>query len=202
MFAGDNQDLVVAGNLNVIFMPAATVTNWADYGLRLPTLNAAGDAAAPSVLTCPNRPNLPSLNAGQYTLGYAYLGGMTNWNNDVAGIVTAASPVKLANSKPSWALAADFVRKINNTGAAGSWNLDTAPGNPSSGDANLPAHKGGGGLPAGGNEIFADGSARWVKAADMRMIHSYAGAYTRYIYFMQDDLGALEPSRGSLTPIK
>jgi len=197
MYAGDNQDLVIAGTNNVLLMSATTVTNWAGYGLKLPTLNAAGDAAAPSVLTCPNRPNLPSLNGGQYTFGYTYLGGLTIWNNDVAGSVTAASPIKLATSQPSWALAADFVRKINNTGASGSWNLDIAPGNPSSGDANLPAHKSGGGLPAGGNEIFADGSARWVKAGDMRMIHSYTGAYTRYIYFMQDDLGALEPSRGS-----
>jgi len=198
LYAGDNEDRVITtGSANVIFMPAVTVTNWAGYGLKLPILNATGDAAASSVMACPNRSRLPSLNAGQYTLGYAYLGGMTNWNNPVAGgSIIAASPIKLASSKPSWALAADFVRKCNN-----SWSYDPTPTSAASGDGSLPAHKNKG-LPAGGSEVFADCSARWVKAADMRMIHTYTGAYTRDIYFIQDDLGALEPFRSSLLKVQ
>lgn len=201
IYAGDNQDRVITtGSPNVIFMLAITVTNWADTGLKMPVLNPTGEAAAPSVLACPNRPGLPSLNSAvnQFTLGYAYLGGMTNWNNSVAGSVTAASPIKLATSKPSWALAADFVRKMNN-----SWSLDNGAGNPGSGDGNLPAHKTKGALPAGGNEVFADGSGRWIKAGDMRLIHTYSTSVaSREIYFMQDDLGVLEPVRGSLKTIQ
>jgi prepilin-type N-terminal cleavage/methylation domain-containing protein len=205
IYAGDNQDKVVTtGSENVIYMDANSVTNWAATGLKLPTMSPGAVpnwATGPSLLSCPNRPGLPSLNAttggNQYTFGYAYLGGMATWNNDVAGTVTAASPIKLSTSKPSWALSADFVRKCNN-----SWTYDPQAGNLGSGDANLPAHKSGGGLPSGGNEAFADGSGRWVKALDMRMIHSYSGTYTRDIYFMQDDLGALEPYRGRLTQIQ
>ena len=205
IYAGDNQDKVVStGSPNVVLMDATSVTNWANTGLKMPALTTGPTpnwAVAPSVLACPNRPGLPSLNAtgggDQFTFGYAYLGGMTTWNNNVAGSVTAASPIKLANAKASWALAADFVRKCVN-----SWNFDAQPGNAASGDGNLPAHKSGGGLPAGGNEVFADGSARWVKASEMRLIHTYTGAYTREVYFMQDDLGALEPSRGNLTPVR
>lgn len=124
---------------------------------------------------------------------------MTNWDNNVypGGNVTAASPIKLANAKPSWTMAADFVRSCNN-----SWSFDPDAGVAASGDGNLPAHAAKGGLPAGGNEVFSDCSARWVRAADMRLIHSYSGAYTRNIYFIQDDLGALEPYRSSLTPIE
>jgi hypothetical protein len=129
-----------------------------------------------------------------------YLGGMTTWNNNIAGSVVAASPIKLATSKPSWTLAADFVRKISSGGPG--WSFDPYSTDPNSGDGHLPAHRDAGGLPAGGNEVFADGSARWVKARDMRLIHSYSGAYTREVYFMQDDLGALEPSRNSLTKIQ
>ena len=207
IYAGDNRDRVIAtGSPNVIYMPAATVTNWADSGLKMPSLQPGptpNAAAGPSVLSCPERPGLPSLNAtsggDQYTLGYAYLGGMTTWNNDVAGSVRAASPIKLSNAKPSWALAADFVRKINHSDPS---SFDPQAGNPASGDRNLPAHKGSGGLPAGGNEVFADGSGRWVKASDMRMITQYSGAYTRQIYFMQDDLGDLERYRNNLTRIQ
>jgi len=204
IYAGDSSDKVIStGSPNVIFMDATSVTNWAANGLQMPVLTpgAAPNAAiAPSVLSCPNRPGLPSLNipagVSQFTLGYAYLGGMATWNNDVAGSVVAASPIKLASSKPSWALAADFVRKCN-----GSWSFDPQVGIAASGDGNLPAHKKGG-LPAGGNEVFADGSARWVKALDMRLIHRYVGAYTRDVYFMQDDLGALESSHSSLTTVQ
>jgi prepilin-type N-terminal cleavage/methylation domain-containing protein len=206
IYAGDNQDRVVTtASANVIYMPATSVTNWANSGLKMPVLTTGptpSSAVAPSVLACPNRPGLPSLNAtaggDQYTFGYAYLGGMTTWNNSAApgGSVTAASPIKLASSKPSWALGADFVRKCNN-----SWSFDPQAGSAASGDGNLPAHKKGV-LPAGGNEVFADGSARWVKASDMRLIHQYTGAYTREVYFMQDDLGALEPYRNSLTRVQ
>jgi len=204
IYAGDNQDKVVStGSPNVIFMPAISVTNWANAGLKMPVLApgpAPNAAAAPSVLACPNRPGLPSLNAtaggDQFTLGYAYLGGMTNWNNNVAGSVAAASPIKLASAKPSWALAADFVRKCNN-----SWSFDPQAGNTASGDGNLPSHPSKA-LPAGGNEVFADGSAHWVKASDMRLIHQYSGAYNREVYFMQDDLGALESQRNNLTKIQ
>lgn len=67
---------------------------------------------------------------------------------------------------------------------------------------NLTAHKSvGDGIPAGGNEVFIDGSARWVKANEMRFIHSWnPGA--RELYFIQDDLGALELQRNNLKKIQ
>jgi prepilin-type N-terminal cleavage/methylation domain-containing protein len=201
MYAGDNNDRVIVGNNNVILLDVSGVAAWAENGLKFNTNVLTGSGTA-NVLSCPNRPGLASRNSavGQYTLGYMYLGGLTNWNNNVAGSVVSASPVKLANSKASWMLAADFVRRITSGGPG--WSYDPYPTDPNSGDGRLPAHKGVAGLPDGGNEVFADGSARWVKAKDMRLIHSYSGAFTREIYFMQDDLGALEPRRGSLTTIK
>jgi len=56
-------------------------------------------------------------------------------------------------------------------------------------------------VPPGGNELFIDGSARWVKAKEMmRFIHSWSVNYE--LYFYQDDLGALEPQRASLKTVK
>lgn len=201
VYAGDNNDKVVplANQNNYIYIDGPTMTSWSQYGLKLPIAGADG-LPGPNVWSCPNRPGLAALNSstGDYTLGYVYLGGLTNWLNDKAGTVTAASPVKLSSSKPTWMLAADFVRKMNN-----SWSYDPYSTNANSGDGSLPAHNNGG-LPAGGNEVFADGSARWVKAADMRMISAYvtAAGTPRFIYFIQDDLGDLEPYRGVLTPVK
>ena len=65
----------------------------------------------------------------------------------------------------------------------------------------LPAHKNpGSAVPPGGNEVFIDGSARWVKAKGaMMFIHSWAA--NRELYFFQEDLGALEPYRASLKKV-
>jgi len=51
-----------------------------------------------------------------------------------------------------------------------------------------------GNVPAGGNEVFIDGSARWIKASGTMMyLHSWAdpsiSPTPRYLYFWQDDLG-------------
>lgn len=201
MYAGDNQEKVVpmTDQRNFIRIDNASIAIWASYGLKLPTVDAAtGVSTGPNVWSCPNRPNLASFNTPDWTLGYMYLGGLTNWYNDRAGTVTAASPVKLTTSKPSWMLAADFIRKVN-----GTWSVPNSTVTLASGDRDLPAHKKGA-LPAGGNEVFADGSARWVKAADMCMITTYttSSGIIRECYFMQDNLGALEPFRGTLTTVQ
>ena len=83
-------------------------------------------------------------------------------------------------------IAADFVCKFG-----GLWS-DNANQPPPSGFSNLPAHKDKSGLPAGGNEVFSDGSAQWISAKKMYFIHSWNN--TREIYFWQDDLGTLNPA--------
>ena len=91
-------------------------------------------------------------------------------------------------------LAADLIIKFG-----GLWG-DNLNNPPPSGFSNLPAHKEGN-RPAGGNEVFADGSARWVKAKGMYFLHSW-NVGSRELYFHQDDLGKdLEPFRSGLTRI-
>ena len=64
------------------------------------------------------------------------------------------------------------------------WGDASQPAN--SGWANLPAHKTSGNLPAGGNEVFADGSVAWIDARDMFSV--YTGP-SRYFYFFQSNWG-------------
>ena len=64
----------------------------------------------------------------------------------------------------------------------------------------LPAHKSSTGpLPTGGNEVFIDGSARWIKARTMLFIHFWSTARPLYCY--QEDLGVLEPQRSKLAKV-
>jgi prepilin-type N-terminal cleavage/methylation domain-containing protein len=172
---------------------------WGNVGLKL----TQGTAPKNHAWSCPNRPGLPDFNPSsqQWTLGYQYYGGVDRWYNDVrTDGVKSASPVKLSISKPSWMLAADLVIWYSQ-GDAGGWRSRPVTDDPPGGFSNLPPHKRTrNALPAGGNQVFTDGSARWVKAQDMRFIHSWAPG-TRNLFFYQDDLGELEPFRKFLKTV-
>jgi prepilin-type N-terminal cleavage/methylation domain-containing protein len=145
---------------------------------------------ARSVWTCPNRPDLPVYEPAypQWVLGYQYLGGVTNWTNP-AGQFASRSPVKVANSKAGWCLAADCTMKIN-----GSWGGQDPDPTRQYVYAKMPQHLSCGkasGVPQGGNNLYIDGSARWVKFEKMYFLHSW-NTTDRIAYWYQDDLGACD----------
>ena len=157
--------------------------NAKNYGST--TINGLVVASAPTIWTCPDRPTLPAPNAwpnpATWSLGYAYYGGITNWNWG-ANKYVSASPIKTSSSKATWMLASDLVVKIG-----GAWSDPAAAAN--TGTYNLPAHAQAG-LPAGGNEVFADGSVSWIKANQMYNFYTATGAKTYNFYFYQQDIGS------------
>jgi hypothetical protein len=125
-------------------------------------------------------------------IGYQYYGGIATWKNTL-GTFRSASPIKTTLSKPGWMVAADLVARPD----AAHWGDPTWTG----GWANLPAHRDSGSLvPPGGNELFIDGSARWIKASGA-MTFNHSWAVNRELYFYQDDLGELEPRRAQLKTV-
>ena len=187
MYASDNQDYVPPASNNVF--PIQVNTNqvamsvWASVGVSVAQTNG------PSVWDCPDRPGFPKLSGTQIVTAYQYYGGITNWINNL-GSHPSASPVKMALSKSTWMLAADVVAQPDGS----DW---TMPGTDSpdnlSGWSYLPAHRDSGLHPAGANEVFADGSARWIQTKGiMRFLHSWADPSDpspRRLYFYQEDLG-------------
>ena len=136
-----------------------------------------------SIWTCPNRPTLPLFDTtyNQWDIGYQYFGGMTNWNNQPVGNMPSFSPVNLGRSKPWWVIAADCVVECEN-GWGQPTTLYAVQSYP-----DLPPHRKGssGNFPAGGNEVFVDGSAQWIKIDEMRLLTSWDFA-NRKFYFWQD----------------
>jgi hypothetical protein len=154
-----------------------------------------------SVWTCPNRPGFPLYEPSypQYDIGYQYFGRITLWMNPAFPSGTPAySPVKLSLAKAAWCLAADCICKID-----GSWGL---PNDSADRDdiiySNTPQQHGPNILPVGGNEVFTDGSARWIKFQTMYYLTTWTTDGTRVYYFHQDGLPAVINTLGVLTQLK
>jgi len=180
MYANENGDKVVEARQQTVQLCVDPPQRdlWAQAGLSIST-NTTG-----SVWTCPNRPTFPSYEPdyNQFVIGYQYFGGIRTWLNP-AGSFESRSPIKLSQAKPGWCLAADAMMKIDGTWGGG---RDTSY-------KDMPQHGNRkDGPPDGGNEVFADGSARWVRFKGTYYLHSWTGGADRMAYFFQDDLGACD----------
>ena len=188
IYAGDNKDYVVQalGGYMPLLIPTNTLTSGSVSG----TWKAMGmDISNPNgVWACPGRPGYPLVVGANIGIGYMYFGGITHAAGWVGG--KSLSPVKTSQSKPSWMLCADVIAKPNI--AATSWVI---PGPAASGWEVLPTHPTRNQTPAGGNEVFIDGSARWVPARDMFFLYGWTAP--RAFYFYQDDLPAVPLTRPS-----
>lgn len=193
---------IYAGDYNDFVMPTA-ITN----GSACPyIINDLGETVSKSVglivstnsanvWDCPNRPGLPAFEksgtgADQWDIGYCYFGGITNWYPGGNGPFQGYSPIRLGKSQPSWCLAADSLEWYNNK-----WNVQNISGRPPL-YQNIPPHLASGGQAAGGNEVFADGSASWIRFQDMWRLTAYIGGEfsPTQIYFYED------PSASAFSP--
>ncbi len=172
LYAGDNSDkLVIARQERVqVCIDPPERSLWASLGLNIQT-------NANSIWTCPNRPKFPTYEAEypQFVIGYQYFGGIKQWSNPL-GTFASRSPVKLGTAKPGWCVAADAVMKIDSKWGGG---RDTAY-------EHMPPHRSANGLPQGGNQVYADGSAAWAKFETMYYFHSWSTDGSRIAYWYQD----------------
>jgi prepilin-type N-terminal cleavage/methylation domain-containing protein len=173
LYAGDYGDKVAPGNKVL----GGTGANYVQDAINTNIVAAMSSylkvqTNAISVWACPNRsqvlPYYDSANS-QFLIGYSYMGGMTNWANSNVPY----SPVKLGTSNPWWVLASDGNLRV---GATWAGQLVT-PGSATYNEyAFIPPHPNRGSVPAGGNEVFADGSAAWCQFVTMHRFNNYSGA--------------------------
>jgi prepilin-type N-terminal cleavage/methylation domain-containing protein len=180
VYAGDFGDYVLPMRANVpITLSDPGAQSAKGVGLVVQSNSA-------SIWCCPDRQNLPqyegSASPPQWDIGYAYLGGLTNWTTS-SGTFAGRSPIKLGLSKSYWVLAADSLIKMGTTWA--SQAVQTT-------DpryfvyANIPPHLSGRN-PAGGNEAFADGSGQWRKFDSWYRFTYWSGEYGQtYVYWSQE----------------
>ncbi|HLP76918.1 MAG TPA: prepilin-type N-terminal cleavage/methylation domain-containing protein [Candidatus Paceibacterota bacterium] len=201
MYAGDYNDTVFApfgGNISV-GLDAGLIPTLKNYGMVIKT-NASEQN---NVWSCPTRNFLPRLEPGSTTalaIGYQYLGGLTEWRNPAGVFAHPPSPVKLGNSKPNWCLVAEANARYTASiaGAPPGWGADGyVAGQP----IRVPHARTGKKHPDGGNILFADGSARWIKFENMLFMHSWDPGSAR-LFAYQEDWGSLNLTANQLTTMK
>jgi prepilin-type N-terminal cleavage/methylation domain-containing protein len=193
VYAGDNEEKVVSSRMMANPAGGGNVFNQIALNpldasaAKTVNLVAQAQTNGPSIWACPARQDFAvqySTANNQWDIGYQYFGGNTNWINAVypSGL-QSLSPVVLARSKPHWCLAADVEVKVG-----GVWGGQIDPSDIQNEPplyVSLPVHLKGSRYPAGGNEVFVDGSAQWIKIDDMRALTTFRKS-DRTFYFYQD----------------
>lgn len=201
VYAGNYNDLVLSLEYGTdgVGVPNALV-NPAAGEASVVGLNINSNTA--SVWACPNRPNLPFFDSvyNQWVIGYEYFGGLTNWYPaNPSTPYPSHSPVKLGNARPGWVLAADSNIKM---GSANLWAGNAVPVSNARYYvyANIPPHPNNG-IPAGGNEVCADGSAGWRQFNTMLHYTMWSGSFDAdtEVYWNQDT-SDFDPTLTSLLP--
>jgi prepilin-type N-terminal cleavage/methylation domain-containing protein len=178
VYALDNNDKVLRVRQNVL----NTLTDPGAGAAKTVGLNVESNSA--TIWNCPNRNRAGSLpiqegtadpapDNTQWVIGYTYVGGLPNWVTP-QGTFKSYSPVKLAAARPHWVLGADALIKIGNNWAENDPSAKASPRYFLYADS--PPHKKAKG-PAGGNEVFADGSASWRNFDTWYRFATRAGAF-------------------------
>jgi prepilin-type N-terminal cleavage/methylation domain-containing protein len=181
VYAGDNNDYVLPLRANVpitLTDPGASAAKSVGLDVQL--------NPSTTIWTCPYRKSLPTYEGNasppQWVVGYSYFGGLTNWATPVGNFI-GHSPIKLGTSRSQWVLASDALIKMGTTWA----DQAVMQSDPRYYIyANCPPHKKGT-APAGGYEVFADGSAA-KRSFDSWYRYTYwAGAYGQtFVYWAQE----------------
>jgi prepilin-type N-terminal cleavage/methylation domain-containing protein len=200
VYAGNNNDYVVSALPALTNVPPTTPQTFNQTAINPPEANMAKDVNldvtdtnTASIWCCPDLSDYgTSYNANpggtggpQWQIGYQYFGGIYWWWNSwyPGGYIPSASPIKLANSRAVWVLAADLICKY--TGGTGNpWGASTG--------GSVAHQRSGSQFPDGGNHLTVDGSVHWIKWENTLAITSFASGTYKY-YFYQDDFGSINP---------
>lgn len=188
VYAGDANDRVVEARYGVTGGGARV---YVQLAINPPEQSLAATVSlnitsnAPSVWRCASIGNsLPRYYGDpyyQWTIGYQYYGGITNWLNPAfPGGIASFSPVKLTQAKPGWVLAADPLTISSVSGEPRNW----AWWNP---DGIVPHRRGSRAFPDGGQHLRADGSVSWVKIERTRYVSTWSPG-VRDCFVFQDDV--------------
>ena len=206
IYAGDNDDYLLPAKMDPgprfvqlgIIDPGGQQSR--ELGLDRSRTNGTSIWACPSL----NGAGQPALNpnTGAWTASYQYFGGITKWLNPIY-TGPSSSPVKYAQAKPTWALAADFVARIDGkwAGFGGSQFTSLGSGFLATFDGLTPHQRSGTHHTDISNEVMADNSVSSYKWEMLLFLSTWNNSGSRMLYWYQQDLPAgMTGNLGLLSP--
>ena len=212
VYAGDNNDsLLPTHNTGTVASPRfvqiglqeveAQLTK--QLGLNVTQTNGRSIWACPS-LNGAGMPVPNTLGGQQWNISYQYFGGITKWVNTIY-TGPSASPVKFAQARPTWAMAADYVGRIDGTwsGFGGNQYIPGfGAGNFGTYDGLAPHQRSGKHYADVSNHLFTDNSVSSYKFEKLRMFNTWGTGTSRLLYWYQQDLpDGMTGSLASLAPV-
>ncbi|MEI6194379.1 MAG: prepilin-type N-terminal cleavage/methylation domain-containing protein [Verrucomicrobiota bacterium] len=200
IYACDNNDfLLPAHNTGSAANPAFVqiglmppeAQQTAALGLNVTQTNGTSIWACPSL----NGKGMPALHpgTGAWNISYQYFGGITVWHNSIYD-GPSCSPVKFATARPGWALAADFVARIDGqwAGYGGSQFTSLGSGFLVTSDGMVPHQRSRTHHTDQSNQAMADGSVSSYKWEKLLFLSDWTpgGSPARLLYWYQQDLPA------------
>ena len=189
-YSTDNHDRVFSANQGRVQIGLEPLTAEQTKTVGLDATQTSGS----SVWACPSYKGAgnPKRNTqtGAWNVSYPYFGGIAEWINPIYR-GPSASPVKVSTSKPSWALAADFVARIDRRWAGFGGSQYTTLGDNAlcTYERIIPHVRRGTQHADYANEVMVDGSVGSYRWEDLRFLHSWNNS-TRQFYWYQQDLPA------------
>ena len=207
IYAGDNNDYLLPARLNgPVGSPFVQIgLNNIEAQLAKQLGLDATQTNGTSIWACPslNGAGLPVPNGGQWNISYQYFGGISLWQNPIY-TGPSCSPVKFAQSKPNWALAADYVGFINGTtwsGFGGSQPIaGFGAGNYGTSDGLAPHQRSGKHHADTSNHLFADNSVSSYKFEKLRFLSSWDKTNRKLYWYQEDFPAGMTGNLGSLAP--
>jgi len=179
IYAGDANDRVVEARYSGAAVFVQLAINPPEQSLAA-TVNLHITSNTPSIWRCASLgTSLPMYSShwNQWSIGYQYYGGITNWVNPAfSSGIPSFSPVKLSQAKPNWVLAADAISISSVNGEPRNWSWWNE-------ERIVPHRRGRAAYPDGGQHLKIDGSVSWVKIEKTRYLSTWSvGVRDCFIY--------------------
>ncbi|MEI8039986.1 MAG: prepilin-type N-terminal cleavage/methylation domain-containing protein [Verrucomicrobiota bacterium] len=214
VYATDNNDILLPARVigsgsgtayvqDAINVPAAYDTK--TLGLSVMQTNGSSIWACPS-LNGAGMPAYDNVNTPpSWIISYQYFGGIAIWHNPIYD-GPSCSPVKFATAKPTWALAADHVARIDGAWAGFGGRQPTSLGGGTSAatfDGVAPHQRSGTHHTDLSNQAMADGSVSTYKWEKLLFLSDWTvgGSATRMFYWYQEDLPVGMPGGAALATL-
>jgi prepilin-type N-terminal cleavage/methylation domain-containing protein len=195
IYAGDNNDYLLPARKTGVYFVQVALNDPQGQAANALGLNVT-QTTAKSIWACPSlngagNPVYDNVNSPpSWNISYQYFGGISRWRNPNYSGTESCSPVKFASAKSTWALAADFVARLDTppqwAGFGGSQFTTLGANASATFDGVAPHQRPGTRYADSSNHLFTDNSVSAYKFEKLLRLSTWGGNDRQFYWYQQD----------------